>query len=70
MVEDRKIRVSIIIPMYCAQKYVDSILDCFVNQTIKDIEILCVVDVSKDNTLDCVEEYAKKFTDSSILARA
>ena len=52
--------VSVIIPMYNAQKYLRECLDCLMHQTLKSIEIICVNDGSTDATLSILEEYAKK----------
>ena len=44
------INVSVIIPVYNAEKYVRDTLDCFINQTNKCIEIICVDDGSTDKS--------------------
>ena len=44
-------KVSIIIPVYNVEKYLRQCLDSVVNQTLKDIEIICVNDCSPDNSL-------------------
>ncbi len=54
------IKVSIIIPIYNVEKYLIQCLDSVVNQTLKEIEILCINDGSTDNSLRILEEYAKK----------
>lgn len=55
-----KIDLSIIIPVYNAEKYLKTCLDSILNQTYKDIEVICVNDCSKDNSLKILEEYALK----------
>lgn len=50
-------KVSIIIPVYNAEDYLKRCLDSIVNQTFKDIEIICVNDGSKDNSLKILKEY-------------
>lgn len=52
--------VSIIIPVYNTKKYLKKCLDSIVNQTLKDIEIICVNDGSTDGSLKILEKYAKK----------
>lgn len=52
-------KVSIIIPVYNVEEYLKECLDSVINQTLKDIEIVCVNDCSTDNSLDILEEYAK-----------
>ena len=51
-------KVSVIIPVYNVEKYLRECLDSVVNQTLKDIEIICVNDGSTDNSLKILEEYA------------
>ncbi|MCL2687120.1 MAG: glycosyltransferase [Methanobrevibacter sp.] len=52
-------KVSIIIPVYNAEKYLEKCLDSVVGQTLKDIEIICVNDESTDSSLEILERYAK-----------
>lgn len=52
-----KIKVSIIIPCYNVEKYLRQCLDSVVNQTLKDIEIICLNDGSTDSTLEILREY-------------
>jgi len=54
------IKVSIIIPVYNVEKYLRQCLDSVVNQTLKEIEAICVDDGSTDNSLSILEEYAEK----------
>ncbi|MGP1586940.1 MAG: glycosyltransferase [Treponemataceae bacterium] len=53
-------KVSVVVPCYNVDKYIHQCLDSIVNQTLKDIEIICVNDGSKDNTLSILQEYQKK----------
>ena len=52
--------ITIIIPVYNVEKYIRQALDSLVNQTLTDIEILCVVDCSPDNSISILKEYAKR----------
>lgn len=54
------IKVSVIMPVYNAEKYLPTALDCLLAQTLKEIEIICVDDGSTDNSAIILEEYAKK----------
>lgn len=53
------IKVSILVPIYNVEKYLPECLDSLVNQTLKDIEIICINDGSTDYSLDIVKTYAK-----------
>jgi glycosyltransferase involved in cell wall biosynthesis len=51
-------KVSVIIPVWNAAPYLRRCLDSVVNQTLRDIEIICVNDGSTDNSLEILNEYA------------
>lgn len=51
-------KVSVIIPVYNADKYLRQCLDSVINQTMKDIEIICVDDGSTDMSVSILEEYS------------
>ena len=53
-------RISIIIPFYNAEKYIERCLDSVLAQTFTDFEVICVDDGSKDNTYQILQNYAKK----------
>ena len=54
------VAVSIVIPVYNIEKYLPVCLDSIINQTFTDFEVICVNDGSKDNSLNILEEYAKR----------
>ena len=54
------VKVSVVIPVYNVEKYLRDCLDTIVNQTLEDIEIICVNDGSTDKSLDILNEYASK----------
>ena len=60
MVEN-KMKVSVIVPVYNVEKYIDKCLESLVNQTLADIEIIVVNDGSPDNSQLIVDEYVKKY---------
>lgn len=54
------VKVSVIVPVYNVEDFLRECLDTIVNQTLKDIEIICVNDGSTDNSLDILYEYQEK----------
>ncbi len=53
-------KITVIMPSYNEINYIEEALNSVVNQTLKDIEILCVDGESSDGTLDILNEYASK----------
>ena len=54
-------KVSVIVPIYNVEKYLNRCLDSLINQTMQDIEIILVNDGSTDKSGDIAKEYAKKY---------
>jgi glycosyltransferase involved in cell wall biosynthesis len=55
------VKVSIVVPVYNLENYLPRCLDALVNQTLEDIEILCVDDGSKDSAPQIIEDYKAKY---------
>ncbi|MDR2967648.1 MAG: glycosyltransferase [Methanobacteriaceae archaeon] len=53
-------KISVIIPVYNSEKYIEQCLDSVLNQTFEDIEVICVDDGSTDNSLNILEKYASE----------
>ena len=53
-------KVSVIVPIYNVEKYINKCLESLDNQTLKDIQIILVNDGSKDSSGEIAEEYSKK----------
>ena len=53
--------VSVIVPIYNVEQYLKRCLDSLVNQTFKEIEILCVNDGSPDQSQKVVDEYVGRY---------
>lgn len=49
--------ISVIVPVYNVEKYLERCLKSLLNQTFKDIEIICVNDGSTDNSLQILEKF-------------
>jgi glycosyltransferase involved in cell wall biosynthesis len=54
-----KVKISVIIPVYNVENYLSKCISSVVNQTFKDIEIICINDGSTDSSLDILNTYAK-----------
>ena len=52
--------LSVIIPVYNVEEYLEQCLDSVINQNLRDIEIICVNDGSTDNSLNILEKFASK----------
>ena len=53
-------KLSVIIPIYNAEKYMQRCLDSVIDQGLDDIEIICINDGSTDNSLNILEKYEKE----------
>lgn len=53
-------KISIIVPVYNVEPYLSQCLESLLNQTMKEIEVICVNDGSKDSSLQILREYAAK----------
>ncbi|WP_407376086.1 glycosyltransferase family 2 protein [Methanobrevibacter sp.] len=54
------VKVSVVIPVYNVEDFLGECLDSIINQTLKDIEIICVNDGSQDRSLEILNEYASR----------
>jgi glycosyltransferase involved in cell wall biosynthesis len=53
-------KVSVIVPVYNAEKYLEQCLDSILNQTLREIEIICVDDGSSDSSKAILNRYRQK----------
>ena len=58
-------KITVIIPVYNVEIYLADCLDSVLQQTLNEIEIICINDGSSDNSLEILKEYARK--DSRII---
>jgi glycosyltransferase involved in cell wall biosynthesis len=59
-------KISIVVPIYGVEKYLNECVDSILNQTLRDIEVVLVDDGSKDRCPEMVDEYAAR--DSRVVA--
>ncbi len=62
-------KISVVVPVYNTSKYLRKCLDSLVNQTFKDIEIICVNDGSTDSSLSILQEYKAKYNSIKIISQ-
>ena len=55
-----KPKVSIVIPVYNAEQYLPQTLDSILNQSLREIEVICVDDGSTDDSLSILQDYANR----------
>ena len=53
-------KISVIIPVYNSQNYLVKCLETVINQTLKEIEIICIDDGSIDDSIDILIKYSNK----------
>ena len=55
-----QLKISVVIPVYNASKYIQKCVDSILVQSLHDIEIICIDDGSTDGTSEILEKIAKK----------
>ena len=60
MGKENKIKVSIIVPVYNSEDYIETCIKSLQDQTLKDIEIICIDDKSTDNSVKIIEDLITK----------
>lgn len=63
------VKVSVIVPVYNVENYLNRCLDSIIQQTLTDIEIICIDDGSTDAFLTILKEYAKKDNRIKIISK-
>lgn len=53
-------KISVILPVYNEEPYLEKCLDSICAQTLKEVEIICIDDGSTDNSLQILQNYAEK----------
>lgn len=62
-------QISVVIPVYNAEKYLSACLDSVLNQTFTDYEIICINDGSPDNCASILEEYANRYAKIKVITQ-
>lgn len=68
--EDNKGLISIIVPVYNVEKYLDRCIASLVNQTYSDIEIILVDDGSTDSSSEIIDRYCEKYNQVRVYHKA
>lgn len=63
----KDIKVSVVVAVYNSEAYLKETLDSIRNQSLRDIEIICVDDGSTDSSLSILKEYAESDTRITVL---
>lgn len=63
-------KISIIIPCYNVEEYLEECLDSVFKQTFKDFEVICVEDASTDDTKKILQQYGVKYKNIHIIYNA
>lgn len=63
------VKVSVIIPIYNAEKYLHQCMDSIVGQTLREIEIICVDDGSTDHSAEILKEYQDRDQRISVITQ-
>ena len=59
-------KVSVIVPVYNVEKYIEKCLNTLVNQTLQDIEIIVVNDGATDNSEKIIKEFLEKYPEKIV----
>lgn len=62
-------KVSVIIPVYNVEDYLEECLESIVNQSLKEIEIICINDGSTDNSLEILNRYASNYDNVKVFSQ-
>ena len=64
---NNEVLVSIIIPVYNVEQYIEQCLESAVNQTLKEIEVIVIDDGATDSSGDIADDYAKKYDNLKVI---
>lgn len=66
---EKNIKVSVIVPIYNVEEYLNECLDSIVNQTLKEIEVIMVDDGSQDSSAKIAKEYEEKYENFKLVCQ-
>ena len=58
--ENKEVLISIVVPVYNSEKYIQETIQCILDQTYQNWEIIFVDDCSKDKSVQIIERYHDK----------
>ena len=61
-------KVTVLVAVYNAEKYIRKCLDSLIGQTLTDIQVVCIDDASTDSSLSILNEYAVKDNRIEVIA--
>lgn len=67
MLNEFEYKLSVVVLVYNTEDYLEECLDSLINQTLDNIEIICVNDESTDNSLNILKKYARKYDNIKII---
>lgn len=62
-----QVAISVIVPVYNVEKYVEECLDSILKQTFSDYEIICVEDASSDDSYNLIRKYEKQHKEIKVI---
>ena len=63
-------KISVIITVFNIERYIGECLDSVLNQSLKDIEVICIDDASTDHSPDILNQYAERDSRVRVIAQA
>ena len=60
-------KISVIMPVYNAEKYLHIAMDSILNQSLREIEVICVDDGSTDNSYNILLQYQSRDSSDIVL---
>lgn len=65
---ENRVKISVIMPLYNAERYLEESLESVLRQTFSDFELICINDGSTDNTANILESYLEQDSRIKVLS--